>query len=76
VSRVKANNLFVPFLADIALSGVRPVISLFNIIMPQNPRVNNIVHVASHRIFNQKVESDLIDTHKEEGHLSGRAILL
>jgi len=71
MSRVKPNYLFVPFLADVTLGGVGPVISLLNVVMTQNSRINDIIHVTSHRILNKKVKSNLINTHEEKCHFSG-----
>ena len=63
-------------MTNVANCRISPKVTLFYVIMPQDPSEYDLIHIACHRVFNQEVESDLIDSHEEEGHLSGRAILL
>ena len=44
---------FVPFTADPTLDSIAPVCSLFNFIMTEHAREDDLIHIASHRIFYQ-----------------------
>ena len=58
---------FVPFAADPALHSIAPEGSLFNFIVTKDARENDLIHIASHRIFNQEVVCHLVDAHEHEG---------
>jgi hypothetical protein len=64
---------FVPFLADPALSAVTPERALFDVIVAQDPREDDLVHVASHWVFYEQLICDLVDAHKHKGEFTGRA---
>jgi hypothetical protein len=64
---------FVPFLADPALSAVTPVSALFDVIVAQDPRKDDLIHVTSHWVFYEQLICDLVDAHKHKGKFTGRA---
>jgi len=72
VAWIITDDLFFPLVANVAESCVGPERSLLYVIVAQDPRKDNLVHVSSHRILDQKVESHLIYSHKQQSHLASR----
>ena len=61
---INLEDYFVPFLTNPTLDSIDPVLALLDIVMAKNTRENDLLHVASHRIFLKEVLSDLVDTHE------------
>jgi predicted Co/Zn/Cd cation transporter (cation efflux family) len=65
------NLCFVPFFTDETLAAIFPDVAIFYLVDSKDPGEDDVVHVSSHRILQEEVVCDLIDTHEHQGHLSG-----
>lgn len=69
-SGINLNDSLLPLLADVALSGVTPVIALLDIVTAEDARENYFIHVSGHRVFNQQLERYLVNSHKKQSQLT------
>jgi hypothetical protein len=67
---INLNYSLLPLLADVALSGVTPVIALLDIVTAEDARENYFVHVSGHRVFDQQLERYLVNSHKKQSQLA------
>lgn len=61
----------IPFVTDVTLRAVLPLIAFVDFIVTQYASEDDFIHVASHWILKQKVESNLVDTHEHQRHFTG-----
>jgi len=66
IANMILNFNFVPLLANPTLGAIDPVGALLNVFVANYAREDDFVHVASHRILDQKLVRDLVDTHKHQ----------
>ncbi len=59
-SGINLNDSLLPLLADVALSGVTPVIALLDIIAAEDARENYFVHISGHWVLDQQLECYLV----------------
>lgn len=66
------NRGLVPLLAHVTLRAILPQVASVNIIVTQDAREDDLVHVTCHGVLEQQVVRDLVDAHEHECHLTGR----
>ena len=76
VLQVVGKRDLVPLVTDPALRCVYPKRPFFDLIVPQDSRKDDFIHVTGHRILNKLIVGYLIDAHKHERQLTSRTILV
>jgi len=54
----------IPPIADPTRITVRPVGTLLDVVVAEDPGQNNVVHVAGHRVLGEQLVGYLVDAHE------------
>ena len=76
VLQVIGQGHLVELAANPAVSRVHPVGALLDLVVAQDSREDDFVHVARHRVLLEQVLSDLVDAHEQESELTCRPVLV
>lgn len=73
---IDSDGHLVPTLTDPALGCIFPITVLLDLVVTDDSGENDFLHVASHGVLHKQLVSNLVDTHKHEGHLSCCTVVL